>query len=772
MPADLPHDPTHTAASAPSDAPTTSSLPEMADDPTFPPAIPGFHVLREIHRGGQGVVYEAVQENPPRKVAIKVVRADPSDRERFAREIAALARLRHPNVVSIFASGMTGTLPYLVMEYLPGETLATRLTSAPFPISEALEFFTRLADALAEAHRRGIVHRDLKPGNVRFDAQRALRVLDFGLARFARDPGDVGQLTVTQTGHFVGSLPWASPEQAIGRHEQVGPASDVYALGVIAYQMLTGLFPYGVRGEPGAVRENILSTPPTPLRQVRSDIPTDLQTIVLCCLAKLPEHRYQDAAELLEDLRRFAAGAAIRAQRESAAARLAARARTVLRCAPRLAYSAVIVACVALGFFLKSALPENPVDRRFEAMAVAWSAAARAPALASEVVPLVIDDASAAALPQLCAERGVPYDPGDRGVWRSLHGSLLDRLAVARPRVVVWDLLFVREQPAHDAAFVRGLRALDAAGVPSVFAVSQLLPDGRPALAASILPEVRRWGWLQLWQSDGQTRGAPRYVCEPTHGCTPSLSLAAYAAYRAPEALPVVLPPSEHALTIATLRYAPLDPARPPPASERFSAPLLVPNWLARDARDASESVATVAWLTLPPPADLAAARLGYSEALSLPQADLTRRVADRIVVILDARTAAATPAPDRGLIADAGGGREEAHGFAHAAAISDLLRGAAVQRPNLVLNVCFLLAIVLIGRSLSARIVSGKWLACAGVLLCAVLPPALLILARSTQIVESPLPLAAAGLASIFLSRVVAQHTTLYFARQSPKSV
>ena len=771
MPADQPHDPTRTAASAPSEAPTASSLPEFADDPTSPPAIPGFHILREIHRGGQGVVYEAVQENPPRKVAIKVVRADPSDRERFAREIAALARLRHPHIVSIFASGMIGTLPYLVMEYLPGETLTTRLTSAPFSINESLELFTRLADALAEAHRRGIVHRDLKPGNIRFDAQRALRVLDFGLARFARDPGDVGQLTVTQTGHFVGSLPWASPEQAIGRHEQVGTASDVYALGVIAYQMLTGLFPYGVRGEPGAVRENILSTPPTPPRRIRADVPSDLQTIVLCCLAKLPEHRYRDAAELHEDLRRFAAGAAIRAQRESAAARVAARARTVLRRAPRLAYAAVVVACVALGFFLKSALPENPVDRRFESMAVDWSTLARPAGLAPEVVPLVIDDASAEVLPQLCAARGVPYDPDDRGVWRSLHSTLLEKLALARPRVVVWDLIFAREQPAHDAAFVRGLRALDAAGVPSVFAVADLATDGRPALAASILPEVRRWGWLQLWQSDGQTRGAPRYVCEPTHGCTPSLSLAAYAAYRAPEALPVVLPPSEHALTIATLRYAPLDPARPPPPSERFSAPLLVPNWLARDARVPTESVATVAWITLPTPADIAAARLGYSEALALPQADLTRRVADRIVVILDARTAATTAAPDRGKIADNLGGREEAHGFAHAAAISDLLRGAAVQRPNIVLNVCFLLAIVLGAQALAARIVKTRWLSFNAVLSIAAMPVLLLLLARTTQIVESPLPLIGAALASILLSRVVALHTTLYFARQA-KSV
>ncbi len=281
-------------------------------------SIPGYEIICEIHRGGQGVVYQAIQKATGRKVAIKVMREGPfagaRDKARFEREVRVLAALNHPNIVGIHDSGTSAGNFYFVMNLIAGETLDAWLDRGERPIEETLKLFAVICEAVNAAHLRGIIHRDLKPGNIRVDGDGQPHVLDFGLAKFPEN-GDAAQMTVT--GQFIGSLPWASPEQAEGVPQRIDTRTDVYSLGVILYQMLTGRFPYEVVGNMRDVLDRILKSEPARPSTIRRQIDDEVETIVLKCLAKEQDRRYQSAGELARDIRRYLAGEPIEAKRDS-----------------------------------------------------------------------------------------------------------------------------------------------------------------------------------------------------------------------------------------------------------------------------------------------------------------------------------------------------------------------------------------------------------------------------------------------------------------------
>ncbi|MBX9737230.1 MAG: serine/threonine-protein kinase [Phycisphaerales bacterium] len=298
------------------------------------PAIAGYEELAEIRRGGQGVVYRATQAGTHRTVAIKLMHASGAPageaRRRFEREVDLVAALRHPQIVSVYDSGTaTDGRPYLVMEYVDGQSLDEHLR-AMGPASardtrRIVALFIEISEGVQFAHQRGVIHRDLKPSNIRVDRAGRARVLDFGLAKGVRDTENSSSQgraiqrmeTISGSGQFLGSLAWASPEQAAGESRDLDVRTDVYSLGVMMYHALSGEFPYDVSGTLREVLENIEKAAPRSLRLCGPEIDDELATIVMHCLAKERERRYASAGELAVDLRRYLAGEAISAKGDS-----------------------------------------------------------------------------------------------------------------------------------------------------------------------------------------------------------------------------------------------------------------------------------------------------------------------------------------------------------------------------------------------------------------------------------------------------------------------
>ena len=290
-------------------------------------SLDGYTIHSTLGRGGQGTVYRATHEPTKRSVAIKVLdtfsRGD-VDARRFEREMRILGGLRHPNIVAVHDGGCVDGRYYHVMDVVEGVPLLEFAQGEKLDLGELIELFLKVCHALSATHARGVLHRDLKPGNVLVDDSAEPRVLDFGLAKLL-DPAEVGSMRTT-TGQFVGSLPWASPEQTQARSELVDLRSDVYALGVVLYQLLTGGFPYPVRGTLRDVVHSITHVDPRPPSQMEGGrlpgagrIDDDLDTITLRCLAKHPDRRYQSAGELAADLERWQRREPVEAKRENSA---------------------------------------------------------------------------------------------------------------------------------------------------------------------------------------------------------------------------------------------------------------------------------------------------------------------------------------------------------------------------------------------------------------------------------------------------------------------
>jgi WD40 repeat protein len=267
------------------------------------PRVPGYEVLGELGRGGMGVVYKARDTRLGRTVALKMVRAGAQageqDLARFRAEAEAVARLPHPNIVQVYEVGEAGGQPFFALEYVEGGSLASRLDGTPWPAGPAAALVETLARALHAAHRRGIVHRDLKPANVLLAEDGTPKVTDFGLAkRLDRDGGQ------TQTGAVLGTPSYMAPEQAAGRSKAIGPAADIYALGAILYELVTGRPPFRAATVLDTLQQ-VLADEPVPTTRLNPRLARDLDTVCLKCLQKDPARRYPSAEALADDLRRF-----------------------------------------------------------------------------------------------------------------------------------------------------------------------------------------------------------------------------------------------------------------------------------------------------------------------------------------------------------------------------------------------------------------------------------------------------------------------------------
>jgi predicted Ser/Thr protein kinase len=272
-----------------------------------PPAVlryfGDYELLEEIARGGMGIVYRARQVSLNRVVAVKVILAGPyASREfvqRFRTEAEAAANLQHPSIVAIHEVGEHEGQHYFSMDYVEGMSLAEWARRHPVSPTQAARLVKAVAEAVQYAHQRGTLHRDLKPQNVLMDASGRPRITDFGLAKQLHRESDL-----TLTGQVLGSPGYLPPEQAAGQHGQVGPPSDVYSLGAILYDLLTGQPPL-VGSTPVETLRLVLDAEPAPPARVNPKTPPDLETICLKCLQKRPESRYATARDLVEELDRF-----------------------------------------------------------------------------------------------------------------------------------------------------------------------------------------------------------------------------------------------------------------------------------------------------------------------------------------------------------------------------------------------------------------------------------------------------------------------------------
>jgi WD40 repeat protein len=297
--ASLKPDPNAAATVAPAGPPTGSAA---------RPVVPGYELLAELGRGGMGVVYQARHIRLDRHVALKMIlaggHAGEAERERFRVEAQAIARLQHPNIVQVHEVGEHDGLPYFSLEFCPGGSLARKLDGTPLPPAEAATLVETLARAMHVAHQKGILHRDLKPSNVLLAEDGTPKVTDFGLAK------KLDEDSRTATGAVMGTPSYMAPEQAGGRTGELGPGCDVYALGAILYEALTGRPPFRAATPLDTILQ-VIHDEPVPVTRLNGKVPRDLETICLKCLHKDPAKRYGSAADLADDLRRFRAGEAI-----------------------------------------------------------------------------------------------------------------------------------------------------------------------------------------------------------------------------------------------------------------------------------------------------------------------------------------------------------------------------------------------------------------------------------------------------------------------------
>jgi WD40 repeat protein len=297
--------------------PTLASAVTLPCQPAAPaivdggPRVPGYEIEGEVGRGGMGIVYRARHRTLGRTVALKMMlagaHAAEGDRARFRSEATAIARLNHPNIVQIHEVGEHGGIPYLALEFCDGGSLEQKLRGTPLPPGEAARLIAALARGVATAHEKGVIHRDLKPANVLLTADGTPKLTDFGLAKDMSSDGR------TASGAVVGTPSYMAPEQAAARRAEVGPGADVYALGAILYECLTGRAPF--KGPtPMDTLLQVMHEEPVPPSHLQPAVPRDLGTVCLKCLHKEPARRYATAAALADDLERFGRGEPVRAR--------------------------------------------------------------------------------------------------------------------------------------------------------------------------------------------------------------------------------------------------------------------------------------------------------------------------------------------------------------------------------------------------------------------------------------------------------------------------
>lgn len=667
--------------------PKTAPLPQPAQL-----IIEGYDVFERIQGGGQGVVFKAMQKSTSRLVAVKILpheeTASARQKQRFEREVSLAASLRHPGIVTIYDSGLTSGRYFFAMEYVHGKPLDE--FARDLDLNAKLGLFAKVCDAVAHAHQQNVVHRDLKPANVLVDARGEPHVLDFGLAKTAgsallvrEGDGSAGQ-PMTLTSQFMGTLAYASPEQTMGDPMLVDRRSDVYSLGVMLFEMLTGRFPYAMPGDLVGTFEAIRHTPPRKPSELDGarGIDRDLDTIVLRALAKEPARRYQSAEDLASDVHRYLAGEPVAARRDSALYVTTIRARAALRRHPVLTAAGVIALATLAGRsgadLLLRAWPAP--GQWFEYAAGASAQATAAPGAFDSVRIVPITEQTQELIGELASAAGLSGVSADD--WTSVrraHGLFMHRLADAGAQAVIWDITFIHETE-FDADFARGVQALRVRKAGVVVALDSWdVPDpADPPIAPAIRDARVLWGGNSINVDDVSAWKIDLVVRQPDGVLVPSLSLAALSAAQQPGMDPVTS--LDGTRELVELQYRALDSSVMQAVKSYRTVTLSAVRSAAGEDDDLGiQTGARIGLLALPlpPVATLDAATKPYHEVFAMSPTDLAAWCGGKVLLLCDYRQRSdgsydRYPAADR---------RDVWGGEAHAVAIDALLRGAVPAR-------------------------------------------------------------------------------------------
>lgn len=528
------------------------------------PAIPGYTLIREIHRGGQGLVVEAFQNATRRRVAIKLMLGGPLAGEkahrRFQREMELTASLRHRHVVTIFDGGEVFGWHYYVMDLIEGRPLTEYALTRHLTRQELLRLFEKTASGVAAAHAMGIVHRDLKPSNVLVDEAGEPFILDFGIAK-GFPASALHVTTLTAEAHPLGTPIYMAPEQAAGQNKAVGPWTDVHALGVMLYQCACGRLPYRLEGSSDQVSKTIVDTPPVPPRRAarRNGAPIGpvdgaLEAVLLKSLAKNPAERYADAEEFRQDLSRCLRGEPVRGAWRTRLAPYLQHLRWRLSTHKRWSAAALLAAICFLAFeipYLMGLMGSNPEN---------WVIAPSGPRIERLDRVKMIGVGSSDEMIELANDIGLQGVTQSSLTWRGLHGALMSHLAHSGCRAIVWDLFFEKPSP-FDEAFAEGVRDLRQKEIDVVIGVRGFRPADGTMPGRDIAPEIAhagvRVGSIAILPNPEKDHTVSAYLFAQRGGNAPypHLALAALAAFQMPGRNVELTPEYSDAREAVNLRF-------------------------------------------------------------------------------------------------------------------------------------------------------------------------------------------------------------------------